>query len=408
MRLIDHTVASTPTFPTTPGPTVQGPPTDVVRLRIKVDRSRCKTIDPQIANRLTQLESEGLIISIAQLVANANLHFAGSVVDEGEGLEAARMRASWNELRHWQMKAVPHRNRQRGNVLVVGKQPSSRRTAQRSEALAMGVALEIGIRLYDIPYPFWVATVGLKRHDLAAKDAAGNEVKVEAKGRIDRTNVSKAIKDIHQKFKTADFSKAAGVIFFPRTRNRGTEDVMVLDPDGDVERRPPNSRYRNLLLHYVPVFMAQGDLVRAFGQRLKEIASSSEEDFALYLENGDRILSARTTRRGHAGYNWNRIRYVGTFYKDIAWPKWLTNIKTPSKGGVFFWGVATNVLNRLQDGQLEELKFTIEPATVQRGERVMSIEMPDMTLLIWGATKDDLDLAEDQEPQLSAEGGPEE
>jgi hypothetical protein len=394
---------ASPTFPVTPNPTVQAPSNDIVNLRVKVDRSRCKTTDPEIERRLVLLEKNGLSISIAQLVANANLHFAGSVEDDGEGLEVAQMREAWNVLRHWQMKAVPHRSRRRGKVLRVGKQENSRRTAERSEVLAVGVSLEIGIRIYDIAYPFWSATAGLKSHDLAAKDDAGNEIKVEARGRINRTNVKTAVKQVHKKFKSADFSKAAGVIFFPRTTNGGREDIMVLDPEGDAQRSPANSRYRNLLLHYVPFFIAQGGSVVRFGRRLKEISRSSEEEFAAYLERGDPTLSRPTVRRGRSGYNWNGIRYIGTFFEDLVWPEWLTGMETPSRGGVFFWGLAVEVINRFEDGHVESLRFTTDPATVKREETVISIEMPDLTLLIWGAAREDLDRAEDLEESLSAE-----
>jgi hypothetical protein len=100
-------VTSTPSFPGFADPVVPAPSNDLVHFRIEVDRSRCATNDPVINARLMVLEQNGLTLSIAQLVASANLHFAGSVEDEGFGLEDARMRAAWNLLTSAAQKAEP-------------------------------------------------------------------------------------------------------------------------------------------------------------------------------------------------------------------------------------------------------------------------------------------------------------
>ena len=98
-------MAVSPTFPSGPPPVIQPPSAQKVTLRVKVDRSRCKGTDQEIEKRLKKLEDEGLTISIAQLAANANLHFAGAVKDDGEGIKAAQMRAAWGELRQLNMRA---------------------------------------------------------------------------------------------------------------------------------------------------------------------------------------------------------------------------------------------------------------------------------------------------------------
>jgi len=337
-----------------------------------------------------------LTLSIAQLVASANLHFAGSVQDEGQGLEDARMRAAWNLLRGWNMTSMPHHTQPSRRVLVVADQPNSRMTAIRSEVLAMSVALEMGIRLYNVAYPYWAATEGLQAFDLSATDEAGNEFRVEARGRINRTNTETAVQQVHEKFADPNFSHAAGVIFFPRTNNRGREDIVVLDPDGEPEHHMANSRYRNLLIHYVPIFIAQGGLVRAFGEHLRALSASPDEEFSSYLEGGDAALSSPTTRWGRSGFNWNGTRYIGAFFDDIAWPVWLTKIERPLDGGVFFWGIAEEVIRIFQGGQLASLKFAAsEQPIVSRTERVMSIVMPDRTLLVWAETMRELTAAED-------------
>ena len=78
----------------------------------------------------------------------------------------------------------------------------------------------------------------------------------------------------------------------------------MVDPDGIAEPQPSDAQFRNLLLHYVPLFTVQGDRIAAFGRRLKEIAASSDQDFANYLSHGDTVLSSRAVRSGRSGFNW--------------------------------------------------------------------------------------------------------
>ncbi len=397
-------MTSTPSFPSSVGPVVQSPSSELVHFRIRVDRSRCTTTDPVINTRLIALQENGLTLSIAQLVASANLHFAGSVQDEGYGLEDARMRAAWNLLRGWNMVSVPHKTRPSRRVLVVADQPNSRMTAIRSEVLAMSVALEIGIRLYEVAYPYWAATEGLQSFDLSATDEDENEFRVEARGRINRTNTETAIQQVYAKFDNPNFSQAIGVIFFPRTSNSGREDIIILDPEGEPNRHMSNSRYRNLLMHYVPIFIAQGGLIRAFGERLKALSESSDQDFSRYLVSGDTALSNAAMRRGRSGFRWNGTLYIGTFFENIVWPSWLTKIERPQDGGVFFWGITEELISAFQRGQLTSLRFTAsEQPIIFRTERVMSIIMPDRTLLIWAETMRDLDAAEDSRVSKSGD-----
>ena len=335
-------------------------------------------------------------MSIGELVGRSNLHFAHSLGDCVQGEEEDRMRLAWHILSGWQMTAMQHHANPQRTVLVVADQTNSRIVALRSEILAFGVALEIAIRLYQIPYAFWEATPGLQPYDMSANDAGGNEIAVEARGRINRRHMQSAIAQVHQKFPMANFSRSAGVIFFPRTSNRGRlSDIIVLDPDGKAGRHPPSSRYRKLLRHYVPFFNAQGGPVRSFGSRLQEISVSPEHEFRAYLQRGDSILSGDSVRRGHAGFDWNGIHYVGTFFKDIAWPKWLTGFARPGSNGVFFWGLASHVVDALQSGRVETLNFANDPAQIKRVRATMSIILADMTALIWAPTLEELEKAED-------------
>jgi hypothetical protein len=280
-------------------------------------------------------------------------------------------------------------------ALRVDKSKNSRETARRSEVLAMGASLQVGIKVFDRPYRFWSATPGLKSYDLSAKDAQGKELKVEARGRIDGSNVKKATDQVHKKFAKGDFSKAIGVIVFPRTKAGGKEDIIVVDPDGIAEPRPSDAQFRDLLLHYVPFFTVQGGLPAAFGSRLKQIARSSDQDFANYLLNGDVMLSSRQVRRGRSGFNWKNTRYVGSFFRNIAWPEWLTGFEKPAKDGVFFWGLASEVLDGFQSGRVADLNPPNEEAVVEARGAIFSIEMPDWSVLIWGPSYEALANAED-------------
>jgi hypothetical protein len=281
-------------------------------------------------------------------------------------------------------------------VLKVAEQPNSRLTAIRSEVLAMGVALEVGIRIYNSAYPYWAATEGLQAFDLQSSDDAGNEFRVEARGRIDRTNVGTAINQVHKKFPHGNFSQAAGVIFFPRTNNRGREDILVLDPDGETGTGLASRKYRNLLMHYAPIFIAQGGPVRLFGERLRVLARAADEEFTKYLKNGDEVLRNPPTRRTHASFSWHGILYLGTFFRDFAWPEWLIAVGRPAEGGVFFWGIAKEIVLEIENGGLIDLRFTVgEQAIVDRAERTLAIVMPNRTILMWGLTMTDLERAEE-------------
>lgn len=347
--------------------------------------------------RLEKLEKEGLTISIAQLVANANLHFAAHVKDDGEGEEAARMRQAWSDLRHLNMRAVQEvSGKDQRDALRVDKSSNSRETARSSEVLAMGASLQIGIMVFNRPYRYWSSTPGLKTYDLAAKDPQGNELKVEARGRIDGTNRKKAISQIYKKFQKADFSKAIGVVLFPRTKPAlDKEDILVVDPDGTSEPTPADAQYRNLLLHYVPIFTVQGDPYAAFGRRLKAIANSSNQAFARYLLEGDTELAR--LRAGRARFNWKSTRYVGTFFEDCVWPEWLTGMPTPSKDGAFFWGLASVVRDRFRDGHVADVDPPNEEAIVELRGNIFSIELPDWSVLIWAPTLSELTAVADRE-----------
>ena len=365
-------------------PLVTGQPSDdIVHFQVEVDRSRCMPVDPAIDARLQNLETSGLSLRISGIVARSAIHFIGSVLDAGEGYEVARVRLAWHILMDWQMNAVPHRWNPKRTVLTIATQPNSRLLALRTEIISMGIALEIGIRMFGIPYPFWDATAGLQPYDLHAYDPLGNLIAVEARGRTDRNGCKTAVQQIYRKFKTPNFSQAAGIVFFPRTTNKGrASDIMVIDPEGEAPRRHPNQRYRSLLRHYAPFFISQGNLIRRFGDTLRAIAEHSEREFENYLANG--IPSGDSPfRRGHSGFTFRGERYVGTFWDDVVWPEWLTGIRSPARGGVFFWGLARNVIDSLRTGQIRQLEFPPEETVVKKSDSQVTIAFSDRTIVAW-------------------------
>src|SRR5207253_2223179 len=113
------------------------------------------------------------------------------------------------------------------------------------------------------------------------------------------------------------FSRAAGVLFFPRTTNGSrTSDIMIIDPEGDAAAHPPNQRYRALLRHYAPFFIAQGGVIRPFGERLRAVADSDEDAFASYLRGGISVVAKKRIHRGRSGFTFGGIHYIGTFWND--------------------------------------------------------------------------------------------
>lgn len=294
------------------------------------------------------------------------------------------------------MRAEPHRTTPGRKVLTIAKQPNSRLLAVRTEIISVGIGLEIGIRMFGIPYPFWDATAGLQPFDLYTYDAQGNVIAVETRGRTDRNGWVNAVEQIHTKFKAPNFSRAAGIIFFPRTTNRGrTSDILIIDPAGEASSKSPNQRYRSLLRHYAPFFIAQGNLIRPFGERLREIAEYPEQAFEDYLGRGT-PTSGSPIRQGHSGFTIRGERYVGTFWDDVVWPYWLTGIRAPSNGGVFFWGLALEVVERLRTGQIKSLEFPPEETTVKKTDSQMIIIFSDRTVLAWAPSQKFLDLVEDE------------
>jgi hypothetical protein len=53
---------------------------------------------PEIETRLTALEAAGLSMTVVEILVRAGMHFAGWVMDRGEGFEVAQIRKAWGFL----------------------------------------------------------------------------------------------------------------------------------------------------------------------------------------------------------------------------------------------------------------------------------------------------------------------
>ncbi|MGO9339502.1 MAG: hypothetical protein ACLPY1_18540 [Terracidiphilus sp.] len=333
-------------------------------------------------------------LTIMEIVVRAGMHFTGGIIDRGEGSEIAQIRAAWDFLKDWNLRAEPHATSRLRNVLVVEDQQNARITATRSEILAFGIGVEVASRIYQIPYSQWEGSPGLSLHDIQAYDWQNSLVLVELRGRINRQHLRSAINEIYDKFEEGDFSKAAGIIVFPRTKNTSrTADIMIVDPLGKREPEGQSARFRILLRHYAPFFYYQGGVVRQFGERMRDLSYSDETTFRHYLTNGDPLLSLPTTKAGRVSFTWNETRYVGTIWEGVHWPKWLVGMEEPSEGGAFFWGLRRDVIKDIRSGNLERLADLNERPETFRLERRIVVVLPDGIALIWAPSKEELALA---------------
>jgi hypothetical protein len=163
--------------------------------------------------------------------------------------------------------------------------------------------------------------------------------------------------------------------------------TIVLDPKGDHKGDLANSRYRNMLMHYVPMLIAQGGQPRVFGEQLRTLSKSTGDTFSLYLEHGFSVLFGPTPTLDESIRMLKGTPYIGAHFENVVWPHWLTGIEERVDVGTFFWGMASDVINALVTGRLADLDFTAsEPAIVLRMQKRMLILMPDRTLLAWAPT----------------------
>jgi hypothetical protein len=386
------------------------PPADAVRPTVEVDRSRCQATDEVVDSRLRQLEASGLDTTVYELIAYSSIFFAGAALDHGHGTAQAELRAACELMDGWGLKAVRHATEQRP-VLVVTGSGNSRADAQRSEVLATGVALRTARSIYpEIPYAAWRPSPGLAPHDLQAFTADQQPIRIEARGRMDRAGVTKAVAQVYDKFSaaTADFARAAGVIFCPRTGNAPRKaDVLIVDPDGDAMANRQHEQLRSIVAHYAPFFQAQGGVVERFGARLRELADAPDTDFAAYLAAGDPILNDPVNWVGRVSFRRGGATFKGTAWEGVAWPAGLTGIEPPAGGGYFYWGLWTEVIDALRRGQVAALgRLQVKRCVVKRPDRLF-ILLEDGAALAWVPSERDLrpSAFEDDPPLFAATGG---
>jgi hypothetical protein len=190
-------MGATPNPLATPPPFVPVPIASV-HFNVEVDRSRCATTSAEIDARLIALETFGMTMTIVEVIVRAGMHFAGAVMDRGEGFEAAQIRKAWDFLMDWNLRAELHQTTVGRTVLVVNEQENARLSATRSEILAFGIGLEVASRMYDIEYALWEGSPGLSLHDIQTVSAAGGVIQVELRGRINRKGMRSAVDEVYE------------------------------------------------------------------------------------------------------------------------------------------------------------------------------------------------------------------
>jgi hypothetical protein len=324
--------------------------------------------------------------SIAQLVGYSAIHFTGAELDRGKGFDQARLRNAWSQLADWDPRAVSYKGTDK---LVVASQVAARVIAGRGEVLAVGVALQLAIKIYGIPYPYWQVSSGLARWDLNTVTANGRMIKVEARGRFMRRGWKKAIQQVHKKFNTSDFSIGAGILFAPRSSARTRKaDVLIVDPTGETMDPRAHPELRSLLRHYAPFFAHQN--FNAFAKRLLKIAEAPDKDFNNYLRRGDPQLLDPSVWFKRTSFRWEGMRFQGTAWDGIAWPRHLTGVGIEAGTGAFYWGLWDHVIEALRHGELASVTdMQLVPQVIREG-RLIFILLDDATALAWAPTSQEL------------------
>lgn len=367
-------------YPMTLAPSGHPPvPSDVVHFEVEVDAKVCGwPSDPELGSKLSQLHRTGLELRIGQIVAYAGLHYQDEAQDHWKiGAGRARIQSAWQDLCNWSPD-VALRGRDGKPKLVLAERKNARRKGIISEVLGVGVGLGLAIHLYDLPYRFWSPSPGLAPHDFSAPASNGGAIRLEARGRFARNNWEAAKAQVRKKFGQTNFTSAVGVIFAPRaTPNTRSRDITVMDPDGPGEKES-HARLRALLRHYAPFFRMQG--FGEFATRILEIASLAEQEFTEYLQHGDARLRRGVFKR--TGFSFRNAEFEGTAYEGIAWPRHLTNFDG-SEAGCFYWGLWTNVIEAIREGELESVAEMVVTEEVVRVGNTVYITLADGTALAW-------------------------
>jgi hypothetical protein len=365
-------------------------PDDVVTLSVSVDYLHCGPCpDANIQQYLSNYQQNGIQVPISRIVAYSGIHYRNEAIDHWNiGSGRAEMQNAWQDISNWQ----PYFQTDSNGIsrLVFVRPQNSRRQANFTETVGVGVGLFIATRFFNTPYRFWSPTPGLSRYDYRAFPGSHMEYQLEARGRF-AGNLGNAKTEVWEKFgQNASLSRQLAVIFCPRENlNSSHTDVILLDPiKNDVMNNTEYKNYRSILKHYSYFFARQN--FHAFSNRLYEIARSNDEIFSVYLKLGDDELRKSLAKR--VTFEVSNYNFQGTAWKGFAWPFYLSRKlkQFDFSTGFFYWGIWNSVIEYLREGRIPEI---VEMTTFEQievaGKRIYMV-LDDATALAWAPTMKDL------------------
>lgn len=365
---------------------------DLAHFTVEVDDNRCSNIPANVRTVLDTMQKDGIEVPFASVIRRCATHLSGAVVDYWKiGDENARIKHVWEQLAHWKPRLELHLPSGK-NRLVVADQKNLEVTSGRTQILSVGVGLIVAEKLYNVPFVQWTKTQSLNPHDFEAPAPNGGRYEVEVRGRLNRNHLQEAIKGVHKKFQTPDFTAAAGIIFAPRTAlRRSTADIIVIDPEGRGVLMEEANELRAVVRHYIPFFEQQGGWSPCvqFAARLRGLSEAGDDAFRNYLARGDEALRA-IRKPWHTGFRYNRAEFKGTAWHGTYFPSALAGKVGDTNNGACYWGLWTVVIDALREGRLEKIaSMKVREGGANHDGKVFQL-LPDGTAFAYAPSEEQL------------------
>ena len=375
-------------YPINFGPiTVPSIPIDDVKIEVELDLSLA--CSPNLVNRLSAIQSNGITVPISKIVAFSALHFHGAVYDFHKiGLNRSAIKLAWEDIASWRPRAVI-RSRGKTSKLTFVQMGNSRVQALVTEIVGVGVGLVAASHVFQIPFRLWYPTPKLGPTDFCAPYLDG-EVHLECRGRFQRGGWENAKQQVYKKFLGPNsYHSQLGTLFsLNTTPNSRKPDLVLIDPPGEVLVLDRFHAYRAILKHYAPFFGAQGKF--EFANRLQIVSEFDNYDFEKYLSEGDESLyRMRGWGSGRTSFTLGSVKFWGTAWKADSLPFnvfYGDNPDAKQKSGYAFFGLAKSIILCLAKGELENLVDAQITPWQQRDEVAMSSAyyvFEDGTAIAW-------------------------
>jgi len=329
-------------------------PHEDLDILVEVEGS-CANLSTQCRSNLLQLGKQGIRTTVANFLArSATMYIQRSSVN-CESVDQNELNLAYALLSFASPRTVDHKGKRR---LVINQTINSRLQAIITETMAIGAGLLAAEATLNVPLQYWYPTERLHRLDFEASHK-GSKYGLEAKGRIDKNNLSAAKKSIHDKMNDLNiknqFNHIIGSVYIPSLDENGTPrinpyDIVIIDPENDVPMQSRYSMQRSLLKHYSYLYKAQGyyDMY----ERMSQLSDENNEGLLIdYLNTGMRNLAP--------GRNWRitfRVRdveYVGTAWQDRL--GMLAYEGERNKDGAYMWGIKRSLHDAIVMGNISAL-----------------------------------------------------